>query len=90
MSKGSGRRRISPADGLRYDAELDITNIEQRGARAKESMDFRKFYCDPGAPPTRDYWYGVHGRRWGGRGRKDDYRCWKNFTRGKQYEKAPA
>lgn len=91
MAKGSGRRRIAPADGIIYDEEKDITNIEQRGARSKESLKFKGTYADLGAPPTAWYDYGSHSGtgtngRYSGRGRKNDFRNWKSYTKGKQYE----
>ncbi len=83
MSKGSGRRRISPADGLRYNEETQMT---------KEIDVVYNTLNAPGAPPTANTDYGSHSGtgtngRYGGKGRKNDYRSWKNYTRGKQYEK---
>lgn len=86
MSKGSGRRRTTPADGIIYDEESDITNIEARGQRYREGIKCRSIYSDPGAPPTALSWYGSNGKRWGGRGRKNDHRSWKTNCKGKQYE----
>jgi hypothetical protein len=93
MSKGSGRRRISPADGIRYDEETEMTNIEERGA-THAMTPHKEVYLGlrTGAPPTANSDYGSHSGtgdngRYGGKGRKNDYRSWKNYTRGKQYEK---
>jgi hypothetical protein len=64
MSKGSGRRRITPSDGLRYNPDAEMTNIEERGAShflsgGKEvAMGLRT-----GAHPTGNW----RGGRWGGR-----------------------
>lgn len=87
MSKGSGRRRITPSDGLQYDPDTDMTNIEERGAThfqsgAKEvSLGLRT-----GAEPTTGRGYRSRQGRYGGKGRKDDHRNWKSHTKGKQYE----
>ncbi len=92
MSKGTGRRRIAPADGIYYDEDSDMTNIEKRGGRHTAShkkeciLGIRAW----GAPPTALYDYGSHSGtgdngRYSGRGRKNDYRNWKNYTKGKQY-----
>lgn len=88
MSKGSGRRRFMPTEGILYDPETDMTNIDKRGGQTLESIGhtFKTKSRDPGAPPTQDYWYGNNGRRWAGKGRKADNRNWKNYTKGKQYE----
>jgi hypothetical protein len=86
MSKGSGRRRITPSDGLRYDPDTDMTNIEERGGSHCQSASKElRLGIRTGAEPTRKGHYGS-GRRWGGKGRKDDSRNWKSHTKGKQYE----
>lgn len=38
-----------------------------------------------GAHPTAKSYYGSKGKRWAGKGRKDDNRNWKNHHKGKQY-----
>ena len=86
MSKGSGRRRTTPSDGIQYDPESDQTNVELRGSLSIEGITRRWLYSDPGAPPTARYFYGTNGRRWAGRGRKNDNRSWKTRSKGKQYE----
>ena len=87
MSKGSGRRRISPSDGLQYDEETMMTNIEERGAAHYQSGGKElRLGLRTGASPTTGRGYGNHGYRWAGKGRKDDNRNWKSHTRGKQYE----
>jgi hypothetical protein len=91
MSKGSGRRRTTPADGLKYDPETEMTTVEQRGSKAIESIKARGLYSDR-APPTKMKDYGSHSGtgyngRYGGRGRKNDYRNWKNYTKGQQYDR---
>lgn len=83
MSKGSGRRRIFPSDGIRYDEDTMMTNIEERGGSHRQTAN--KELClglRTGAPPTADN----RGRRYAGKGRKDDHRNWKRHTKGKQYE----
>ncbi len=83
MSKGSGRRRIFPSDGIRYDEDTMMTNIEERGGSHRQTAN--KELClglRTGASPTADN----HGRRYAGKGRKDDHRNWKRHTKGKQYE----
>ena len=82
MSKGSGRRRITPSDGIRYDDDTMMTNIEMRGGQATMSSSKEvRLGLRTGAAPTGD-----RDRRWGGKGRKDDHRNWKSHTRGKQYD----
>lgn len=86
MSKGSGRRRITPSDGLQYDPDTDMTNIEKRGGTHFQSGSKEvSLGLRTGAAPTTKGHYGA-GRRWGGKGRKDDHRNWKSHTKGKQYE----
>lgn len=87
MAKGSGRRRITPSDGLQYDPETDMTNIEHRGGHHTQSASKElRLGLRTGAGPT------AHGSsRWGhgrggGKGRKDDNRNWKSHHKGKQYE----
>jgi hypothetical protein len=83
VSKGSGRRRITPSDGLRYDPNTDMTNIEERGAGSFQSGGKEiRLGLRTGASPTGDN----RGRRYAGKGRKDDNRNWKRHTKGKQYE----
>ncbi len=92
MSKGSGRRRISPADGIKYDEETMTTNIEDRGGKSFEGVGTDLTHGRrTGAQPTATKDYGSHGGggdngRYSGVGRKNDYRNWKSHTRGKQYD----
>lgn len=88
MSKGSGRRRITPSDGLRYNEDSDMTNIEERGGHHRQSAKREiALGLRTGAKPTVESYYGHTGRRWAGKGRKDDNRSWKSSSKGKQYEK---
>lgn len=83
MSKGSGRRRISPSDGLQYDEDTMMTNIEQRGgAHYQSGSKEMRLGLRTGAQSTNQN----YGRRWAGKGRKDDHRNWKSHGKGKQYE----
>jgi hypothetical protein len=92
MSKGSGRRRITPSDGLQYNAETDMTNIEERGGSHRQSAKKELLLgIRTGAPPTKDNDYGSHSGtgdngRYAGKGRKNDHRNWKGYTGGKQYD----
>ena len=93
MSKGTGRRRISPTDGISYDEDEDMTNIEKRGGGHTLSHNRERILGIRawGAPPTAEYDYGSHdgsgtNGRYSGRGRKNDHRNWKNYTKGKQYK----
>lgn len=54
---------------------MDGSFVEGMSRRFDKKRDGRSGKND--APPTRDYWYGNHGRRWAGRGRKDPYKSWK-------------
>ncbi len=86
MSKGSGRRRITPSDGLQYDPDEDMTNIEKRGASHYQSGKKEiRIGLRTGAPPTTETYYGSKGKRWASKGRKDDNRNWKSHHKGKQY-----
>lgn len=50
----------------------------RHGAAVKEGMKKRRITDkNPGSPPTHDYYYGTHGRRWAGRGKKAPWRSWK-------------
>lgn len=84
MSKGSGRRRIVPADGIKYDPETEeVDEVVARsfeGNRYGLSHGFRH-----GAQPTCQSYYGTHGKHWAGKGRKNDYRSWKP-NKENQYE----
>lgn len=92
MSKGSGRRRIIPADGLQYNEETMMTNIEERGGSYRQSAKKELLLgLRTGAEPTATKDYGSHSGtgtngRYSGVGRKNDFRNWKNYTHGKQYE----
>jgi hypothetical protein len=91
MSKGSGRRRISPSDGIQYDEETMMTNIEERGGSHRQSAKRELLLgIRTGAQPTASKDYGSHSGtgengRYSGVGRKNDFRNWKSYTRGKQY-----
>ena len=84
MAKGSGRRRITPADGLKYDEETGMTSIESVSKSFEGMKYFMRSGYRTGAQPTAESWYGSNGKRWGGNGRKNDNRNWKT-NRDEQY-----
>ena len=61
---------------------LKLQSIDHRGEKSFESVMHSSYlYRDPGANPTRSYWYGENGSRWNGRGRKRPHRSWKENTK---------
>jgi len=53
-----------------------------QGCSVKEGTKKRKFTDrNPGSPPTHLYWYGSHGRRWAGIGKKAPWKNWKTKRR---------
>lgn len=65
------------------DTEDDLPTPSSGGANKEGTRKRVRSDRNPGSPPTHNYWHGIHGRRWGGRGKKDDYKSWKSKRRTK-------
>lgn len=73
-------RRFEEYNGLEpLSFEEDNLPTPSQGCAVKESLK-KRILTDPnpGSPPTHNYWYGTHGRRWAGRGKKAPWKNWKS------------